>query len=59
MFEGLGDQSFRTASSAIAPSPFIRLDPFHAENPRSVTNEVIVDNKPDEEDEGGWSDVSV
>jgi hypothetical protein len=56
MFEGLGDQSFRTASSLTALSPFIRLDPFGAEA-RHTANEIAADGKTSEEED--WSDVSV
>lgn len=59
IFEGLGDQSFRTASSATAPSPFIRLDPFHTESFNNVANEAAVEDPDIEDEEEGWSDVSV
>lgn len=53
MFEGLGDQSFHTTSSAAASSP------FRTEQLQSVVNEVAAEDEIDEEEEEYWSDVSV
>jgi hypothetical protein len=67
IFEGVGDRSFRTHSST-AQGTFIRSDPFWSEEEarvakaRSQMNEVAVEDKQDEQEQGDeetWSDASV
>ena len=61
----VGEQSFRTRSSLTGPSPFVRLDPFRADNHkliRTVENEVAVEDPLEDqlaEEEDDWSDVSI
>jgi len=63
MFEGVGDKSFRTHSSAAGQPPFdkgAQMDEdLRAARIRSALNEVAVEDKSEEEEEDGWSDVSV
>ena len=62
MFDGVGDKSFRSHSSTAGQTPFIRDRPvdedLRAARIKSALNEVAVEDKTEEEDEG-WSDVSV
>lgn len=62
MFEGVGDKSFRTHSSTAGQTPFVKEaqmdEDLRAARIRSALNEVAVEDKSEEE-EDGWSDVSV
>ena len=60
----VGEQSFRTRSSLTGLSPFVRLDPFRADNHElmSVGNDVAVEDPLEdqlEQEEDDWSDVSI